>query len=400
MEDPAMTYDRLFTPDEFRLVAGVDASWDIPNVERLQGRYESVQLCNGKWRNASVPRGRYGRLVSRPYETNFLTTRFVYASRVLAEAYAETRHRYPDWLAHRSIPDRQGFHRIEFTSPSRADAERFCWQAVQEIASSRRIEVAEQVEIGPDEHVSEFGTSRLLRQVLIVVDAPQIERELVDELHHRVQRGERWMPETSPRSFEFAEIEPHLVPLDARLLALRNIQEAQLRLSPQDEELFTAVEHLDLDRAVALIAAGANVNALRDGETPLNSLTDASRLDFKPSAPSETAPAEISQPERIELLGRLLRLGADIDLFGLDGISPLATAVLKQEGEVVEFLLAQGADPNRNNYPLEHPERNSTPLDYASADYDLSERGSEEECNLARIREALKRAGAVIERSD
>jgi ankyrin repeat protein len=55
----------------------------------------------------------------------------------------------------------------------------------------------------------------------------------------------------------------------------------------------------------------------------------------------------------LEILGRLLDAGVDINAQDQDGCTALALAMGECTGEVLQFLLARGADPNLGN-PLIH----------------------------------------------
>ncbi len=199
--------------------------------------------------------------------------------------------------------------------------------------------------------------------------------------------------------FAYEDIAPFFVSLSPWLLSLVNAEEGRPPATDLDMQLFDAVERLDIDRAVGLVAQGANINALDDeGETPLTKLTGASKFDFLPCDEADEAresQPDLPQEERIEMMRRLLALGADINLFGYEGFYSLTKAVLRHEDEVVLFLLKEGADPNHSHFRDEDPDEVSTPVYYADGDFCLVVEGSEDEKRLQRIYDALKNAGAA-----
>jgi len=89
--------------------------------------------------------------------------------------------------------------------------------------------------------------------------------------------------------------------------------------------LIEAIVANDIPRALALIDAGADVNALSaDGKTALRT---AVRL------------------QQAELVDRLLKAGALVNQTGPDGVTALYMAVIKENTELVDLLLKAGADP-------------------------------------------------------
>ena len=121
-----------------------------------------------------------------------------------------------------------------------------------------------------------------------------------------------------------------------------------------DDMLFTACDNYDYELMKALIDRGANVNALnKNGESPLQRVIEDSLLIYDEEKLSDE---EIANIERTKLdqcekcADLLLDNGADIDLFGYDGMQPLACAYYNHNLELANFLLNKGADPNYNSY--------------------------------------------------
>jgi ankyrin repeat protein len=230
-----------------------------------------------------------------------------------------------------------------------------------------------------------------------VANVPEMNEHTETRFRMLYERGESFVPLPAILRFVYDDIAPFFISLNPWLLSLVNAEEGRPPATNMDRQLFDAVERLDINRAVRLVAQGADINALNDeGETPLTKLAAASNFDFLPCEEADEArrnQPDLSQDERIDMMRRLLELGADVNLFGYEGFSPLTAAVLRHEDEVVLFLLKEGADPNHSHFHDEDPEEVSTAMYYASNDLFLVTEGSEEEKRLTRICDALKDAG-------
>ena len=417
----SMTYDQLYTSDEFRLIAGCVSADDRNYYHaRFSGRLEAFQLCSGGWPGPDRPRGKYeigfggeGSVSNVSFHGHFLTAGFVYASRVLVEAWAQTTHRFPDWLDHRWVDHNIAWRKLAFNSPARFEAEEFCNRAIQEIANSGKISVIERYSLfscdrngndvqSPDESGDSCGRSQ---KALVVVDVPSLTKEITDSLCETVALGSAPNIDVRPRSFGYEDIAPYIVRLNPWLLSLRNMKDGAPPFTDLDKALFDAVERLDMPMAIEMVARGANINAMQDGETALTKLTEAWIFEDSQAPQADEICRrflELTQTLRIGMMQQLIELGADVNLFGFDGVYPLTAAVLNHEAEVVEFLLSKGADHNRSNYRYEDPEELSTPLYYARNDYDClgmgiqtKEETAEEEKILDRINAAFDCSGAL-----
>lgn len=128
------------------------------------------------------------------------------------------------------------------------------------------------------------------------------------------------------------------------------------RKGDYDTELIEACRRLDLEGVKAAVEKGANVNALDDGdETPLtNAIDDYYLIGTKNGvnyAEEECINIENNNYQKlVSIIDYLLEQGADINLFGYDGISPLVQAYYSRSPRLVEYLLKKGANPNVNCY--------------------------------------------------
>lgn len=159
----------------------------------------------------------------------------------------------------------------------------------------------------------------------------------------------------SPRTFKWNEIKDMFIQLTLDQLRLVH-GEKMHKCHVIDKELFAACNRLDLDGVKRAIEIGANVNALNDsGECPITETIQYSADHFREWNKKYTD-EEYEEHKRMALertmpiVGLLLEHGADIDLFGYDGLQPLVTAYLDGNVEMTKFLLEHGANPNYNSY--------------------------------------------------
>jgi hypothetical protein len=167
--------------------------------------------------------------------------------------------------------------------------------------------------------------------------------------------------------------------------------------TPRDLEMIRRISHLDVEGALALVASGANINALdRAGKTALITLARATpwdhvAMDKDYDQKVKTLPP-LTQERRIRMMARLLDAGARINLTFYEQCDALTEAVLAGESETVRFLLSKGADPNYNPWPEEQPAVVSQALRYAQS----GGIGRPHRTDAAEdIRAALRHAGAV-----
>lgn len=100
-------------------------------------------------------------------------------------------------------------------------------------------------------------------------------------------------------------------------------------LSPLNREFLEAIQHLDLDRAAAALAAGADVNA-----------TDRYGV---------SALAQAVVADDAEFCRFLLDAGADVNYANKRGVTAVLLATIHQELDVMKILLLNGADYHRKD---------------------------------------------------
>lgn len=119
------------------------------------------------------------------------------------------------------------------------------------------------------------------------------------------------------------------------------------------QELLDAAAAGDFEWVRQLAQAGADLNALDDGETLLDRAVSA--LTLPDPVPAFAA----------DMLRLLLQLGADPNRPGDEGMTALHTAMLARNVELMRILLEGGAEPN--SMPGSSP--GETLYDWAEFDY-------------------------------
>lgn len=108
-----------------------------------------------------------------------------------------------------------------------------------------------------------------------------------------------------------------------------------------DKVLMKACSDLDVEKIKCLIEQGANVNAINDmGETPMHNVVERYN-----DVDDEDIYSKITQ-----IIDLLLEKGADINLFGFNGLAPVVEAYYSHSPRLVKYLLDKGANPNVNCY--------------------------------------------------
>lgn len=131
-----------------------------------------------------------------------------------------------------------------------------------------------------------------------------------------------------------------------------NLHDASLECNP----LFVSIQCGRKRIAEMLVKAGADVNTVRSGRTPLNLAADYSRVSememlIEAGANVNHANEELmtalhvaARSASTEPCRVLLDRGADIDAKNKSGATPLHIALQCNRSEVVEFLMLRGAD--------------------------------------------------------
>lgn len=126
------------------------------------------------------------------------------------------------------------------------------------------------------------------------------------------------------------------------------------------EELFKACDRLDIDGVKAALNKGVKINAMdRYGNTALTRAVEyyyEAGVSYDKGYTDEELDhiKEQNYNKLIPIIDYLLDNGADINLYGHDGMTPVVEAYYSHSPELVEYLLMRGANPNVNCYLMEH----------------------------------------------
>lgn len=176
--------------------------------------------------------------------------------------------------------------------------------------------------------------------VVDAVDAAQAKQKL--------ENAEFEPLKSTPRSYSWSEIENLYCTLSLEEIELVNGR--WINCSNEiDKMLFSACFLLDYRNIIKVLHIGANINAIdEEGRTPiyhalrklsfLRDLANSCGLDKRAAASKSV----IRQTERI--IKMLLRHGADPNLFGYDGQSPLTLAQKTGCDEIEKLLIENGAE--------------------------------------------------------
>ncbi len=121
------------------------------------------------------------------------------------------------------------------------------------------------------------------------------------------------------------------------------------------KDLWSASKRGDVLAIQRFVTAGADVNAKKDGWTPLHFATEHNQIGATRELVKCGAGVNVRDQhgftalmlaKTLEHIQLLLQLGADINKHNKNGATALEYAALSGKEEIVKFLLSKGADPN------------------------------------------------------
>lgn len=230
------------------------------------------------------------------------------------------------------------------------------WALLKSIADSGDIKVSEGLDMQTE--TSNLAFDSELKVICEIIVDKESGRDVYDTVSGKWPEKKvvyDYPFDKSPRTFKWDEIKDMFIQLT--LDQLRLVQgEKMHKCHAIDKELFAACNRMDLDGVKRAIELGANVNALNSyGECPITETIQYSADHFREMNKKYTD-EEYEEYKRMALeratpiVELLLEHGADIDLFGYDGLQPLVTAYLDGNVEMTKFLLEHGSNPNYNSY--------------------------------------------------
>ena len=216
----------------------------------------------------------------------------------------------------------------------------FFWDLLETIANSGSIKVCEGYSLinkGLDSFGIEKSPSVAFDVVLDRDEAKGCFDEISDVMGYPYNR--------ESRSYRWEEIRDLFTELSLKQLSLMNL-ELLHKHSDIDEDLFRACSALDIQGVKLAISRGANVNALdKKGESALQKTVEY----FSYYAIGRDK--SYSDEERsLAIVDLLVSHGADVDLFGVEGMQPITCAYYEHSPATIKHLLELGSDPNYNSY--------------------------------------------------
>ena len=221
------------------------------------------------------------------------------------------------------------------------------WNLLEEIANSGQIKVSE----GYTYHNK---TGKYVNEPSIEYDII-LDREEVRNAYKDFDGVYNHDYKSDKVSYSWEEIKPLFTQLTLKQLSLID-EKLVHKHGAVDDILFKACDALDIDAVKTAVRMGADVNALDEhGESALQHaveyFTDHGILVDKEYSDEEREQIEKENYDKcVEIVDYLLGLGADIDLFGTDGMQPLTCAYYAHSIDMIKHLLEKGSNPNYNSY--------------------------------------------------
>lgn len=266
------------------------------------------------------------------------TLKFEYALQVWIKAILSMEEMCNSWNM-ASVKDKP-FGVMKYWSQNRQEEQlllRKFWALLEQIADSGEISVCEGLSFG----CTIEGGIKAIKKIAcdVVIDSPTAFDTYRCDLYNYPYNKE-------PVSYKWNEIRSLFYELTLDQMRLCNYKQSNTP-TIWDELLLSACVSWDIETIEYAIKHGANINCLSEyGDSPL-----AEAVAYFLDETNESRESRISQCKQI--IDLLLSYGADINLYGVDGSTPLLNAYHESSPEIVEYLLDRGADPNVNCYLMD-----------------------------------------------
>lgn len=323
------------------------------------------------------------------------TAKLDFAIQVWELAQELTIKRYFDYLNYEWTND--VIKTVKFTSKNRKSAEIYFEEMLKQLCDGFDIRVSERAVFKREK----INDNSLILDVCI--DEFKISDEIKDKIRNQFNEKKTYSSfDKQNLHFSYDEIKDFFVKTDEHLLSLLNANEGVKQITKEEKLFFEAAERLDIAEMIVAISKGVNINSIdEDGETAITKIIKAFRYDFTIVSDLEKIEEQgykipdYTNGEKICIIQSLLDLGADINLFGHDGLNGLQYTAYQHNDILMQFLLENGANPNVNYFDDE-PHLVSAPLDTVSFEFHCCEDKEDEE-KVERCYQLLLKYGAVFE---
>ena len=250
------------------------------------------------------------------------------------------------WLDWKS--DERPFNRIEYRKfDSNITIEQLLldfWKLLEKIADSGEIKVSEGYQF---ENVGDGITNTKCTVFLDAISGRAVEKQVRDVINHPYNR--------TLKTYKWCEIKDLFCELSLNQLRL-TMPDKLHNHTDLDDMLLDACNNWDMEKIQSTLQKGANINCLdKDGESVLQKVVEfykSHNVKFSKDYSKEELKEIEAENEMkcMNIVDFLLSQGAEINLFGFEGLSPLVCAYYEGSPEMIKFLLDRGAEPNVNCY--------------------------------------------------
>jgi hypothetical protein len=363
---------------EFQLIEEIRSVLRIIRPNRFKGNYQPYQIKHQGAYNHLGFSAKIGQKEISIY-MHAKNLQLDYAIQVWEIAQDLTKQQYGDYLDYTWKKEKDNpFAELKFLSKSRDKAEKCFLKMLEEVCTDKKIFSSEKAVF--KKHISERPYKYEQFILDVCIDADQITDDMRKKLHQQFSNNvNHFTFEKTNRRYTFQEIKEYFVYINNHLQSLLNVEDGIPKSTNAEKELFECTVKLDYKGILNAISNGASINAIdKNGETAFTKLIKTTKYDFleiendEYLEKRETEIQDFTKRKIIELATKLLEMGADINLFGYDGLNALQYTAYFHDAVLMKFLLDHGANPNINFYPEDGMDYIiSTPLDSISDDFDL-----------------------------
>lgn len=223
------------------------------------------------------------------------------------------------------------------------------WELLEQIANSGEIKVSEgyRTKCDGSDGIGNMEPKVFCSIILDMATGSEIDEKVKDVYTYPYNR--------ELRTFKWEEIKDFFYEMSLHQLRLTMPQEYHNNTA-LDNALLYACSKWDIDLIKLLMKRGANINCLNDeGKSVLQTTVEYFKwhgvLIDKDYSKEELKVIESANEKKCkEVVDLLLSYGADINLFGREGMPPLLCAFYERSPEMIKFLLERGSSPNMNCY--------------------------------------------------